>query len=217
MNVRVLLVDDEVLVRSGLRLILEGRAGIEIVGEAADGVEAIALVEALRPDLVLMDIRMPVLDGLAATERILSRDPDQIIVMLTTFDADRTVLNALRAGAQGFLLKDTPPADLVASVLQAADGRVMLSPDVTRRLVAMTAGVPRSTRRTEAATRLATLTPREREVAGEVASGRSNAEIAERLFLSLATVKTHVRRVMEKLPADNRVQIAVCVHEAERE
>jgi len=211
--VSVLLVDDDALVRSALRLILGGDPAITVVGEACDGQEGVALVESLRPDVVLMDIRMPRLDGLAATERALALQPDLVVVVLTTFDTDDMVLSALRLGARGFLLKDTPPADLVAAVRAAAAGQPMLSPSVTGQLIAAVAATgPRQD--AEARARLATLTEREHEVALAVASGQSNAEIAASLFMSVATVKSHVGRLFGKLGVENRVQVAICVHEA---
>ncbi|KQT98676.1 response regulator [Sanguibacter sp. Leaf3] len=211
--VSVLLVDDDALVRSALRLILGGDPAITVVGEACDGLEGVALVESLRPDVVLMDIRMPRLDGLAATERALALQPDLVVVVLTTFDTDDMVLSALRLGARGFLLKDTPPADLVAAVRAAAAGQPMLSPSVTGQLIAAVAATgPRQD--AEARARLATLTEREHEVALAVARGQSNAEIAASLFMSVATVKSHVGRLFGKLGVENRVQVAICVHEA---
>jgi len=211
--VSVLLVDDDALVRSALRLILGGDPAITVVGEACDGQEGVALVESLRPDVVLMDIRMPRLDGLAATERALALQPDLVVVVLTTFDTDDMVLSALRLGARGFLLKDTPPADLVAAVRAAAAGQPMLSPSVTGQLIAaVAASGPRQD--AEARARLATLTEREHEVALAVARGQSNAEIAASLFMSVATVKSHVGRLFGKLGVENRVQVAICVHEA---
>jgi len=211
--VSVLLVDDDALVRSALRLILGGDPAITVVGEASDGLEGVALVESLRPDVVLMDIRMPRLDGLAATERALALQPDLVVVVLTTFDTDDMVLSALRLGARGFLLKDTPPADLVAAVRASAAGQPMLSPSVTGQLIAAVAATgPRQD--AEARARLATLTEREHEVALAVARGQSNAEIAASLFMSVATVKSHVGRLFGKLGVENRVQVAICVHEA---
>jgi len=212
-QVSVLLVDDDALVRSALRLILGGDPAITVVGEACDGQEGVALVESLRPDVVLMDIRMPRLDGLAATERALALQPDLVVVVLTTFDTDDMVLSALRLGARGFLLKDTPPAELVAAVRAAAAGQPILSPSVTGQLIAaVAASGPRQD--AEARARLATLTEREHEVALAVARGQSNAEIAASLFMSVATVKSHVGRLFGKLGVENRVQVAICVHEA---
>ena len=212
--VTVLIVDDDALVRSALRLILGGDPAITVVGEAADGLEGVALVESLRPDVVLMDIRMPRLDGLAATEHALTLQPDLTVVVLTTFDTDDMVLSALRLGARGFLLKDTPPAELVAAVRAAAAGQPMLSPSVTGQLIAAVAATTGPRQDAEARARLATLTEREHEVALAVASGQSNAEIAASLFMSVATVKSHVGRLFGKLGVENRVQVAICVHDA---
>lgn len=214
-SVRIVLVDDENLVRAGLRMILESDPRIEVVGECADGRSAVSLVGKLAPDLVLMDIRMPVMDGLAASEEILQADPGQKILVLTTFNTDDMVLSALRMGASGFLLKDTPPAELMEAINQVAAGRTMLSETVTRQLIAVAGSRPESTRRNAALERLAVLTEREREIAAAMARGSSNQEIAEELFISLATVKTHIGRVLEKLDADNRVQVALCVFESE--
>jgi len=212
--VRVVLVDDETLVRVGLRLILGANPAIEIVAEAGDGIEAIEVVRATSPDVVLMDIRMPRLDGLAATERLLAAQPDARIVILTTFDTDEMVLGALRLGAAGFLLKDTPPADIVRHVLDAGAGRTTLSPSVTDRLIASVTHRPRDERRTAARRVLDQLTERERDVARAIGRGLSNTEIASELFITVATVKTHISRILEKMPADNRTHIAICVHEA---
>ena len=214
-SIRILLVDDENLVRAGLRMILESDPRIEVVGECADGRAAISLVEALAPDLVLMDIRMPLMDGLAASEAILQVRPEQKILVLTTFNTDDMVLSALKMGASGFLLKDTPPAELMDAISQVAAGRTMLSESVTKQPIAVAGSRPGSSRRNAALQRLAVLTEREREVASAMARGGSNQEIAGQLFISLATVKTHIGRVLEKLGADNRVQVALCVFEAE--
>ncbi|MGH8775644.1 MAG: response regulator [Jiangellaceae bacterium] len=210
--VRVLVVDDDPLVRTGLRMLLGGD-DLLVVGEASDGAEAASQVDALRPDVVLMDIRMPGVDGLTATETIRApSDPPEVIV-LTTFDADDHVLRALRAGAAGFLLKDTPPADIVTAVHRVAAGDAQLSPSVIRQLIAnVTAAQPR---RSAARKRLATLTARELDIAHAIGEGLSNAEIGTRLFLSVPTVKTHVSAVLEKLSASNRVQVALLVHDAE--
>ena len=214
-SIRIVLVDDENLVRAGLRMILESDPRIEVVGECADGRSAVSMVGTLAPDLVLMDIRMPVMDGLAASEAILQARPDQKILVLTTFNTDDMVLSALKMGASGFLLKDTPPAELMDAINQVAAGRTMLSESVTKQLIAVAGSRPASSRRNEALERLAVLTLREREVAAAMARGCSNQEIADRLFISLATVKTHIGRVLEKLDADNRVQVALCVFESE--
>ena len=213
--IRVLLVDDDALVRSGLRLMLAGAASVEVVAEAADGREVLGAVDLHRPDVVLMDIRMPQLDGIAAT-RLLAAEPDPpAVLVLTTFDADELVLRALQAGAAGFLLKDTPPAEIVRAIELVHAGDSMLSPAVTRRLIAMVAGDSDAGARTERArARLATLSPRERDVALAVGRGETNAEIATALHLSVATVKAHVSRLFDKLEVDNRVQIALLVQAA---
>lgn len=223
--IRVLIVDDDPLVRSALSFMLAGAADIEIAGEAADGDEVVAAVTRHAPDVILMDIRMPRVDGLAATELLRRRaggaaggnggDAPQIIV-LTTFDADEYVLRALRAGASGFLLKDTPPAQIVEAVRLVAAGEAMLSPTVTRQLIAHVAAATGDTgdRRESARDRLARLSEREREVAVAIGQGRSNAEIGAELFMSVATVKAHVSRLLTKLELTNRVQIALLAHDA---
>ena len=213
--IRVLLVDDDALVRSGLRMMLAAAKEIQVVGEAADGCDVLGAVDLHRPDVVLMDIRMPRLDGIAAT-RLLAAQPDPpAVIVLTTFDADELVLHALQAGAAGFLLKDTPPADIVRAIELVHAGDGMLSPTVTRRLIAMVAGDSDAGARAEhARSRLATLSPRERDVALAVGLGQGNAQIAETLHLSVATVKGHVSRLFDKLDVDNRVQIALLVQEA---
>ena len=213
---RLVLVDDEALIRSGLRLILEGDPTLEVVGEAADGLAAQSVVRGADPDVVLMDIRMPRMDGLAATEQLLAARPDQKIIVLTTFDTDDLVLTALRLGASGFLLKDTPPAELIDAVRKVASGKTMLSEPVIRQLIDAAAGQPDRKHQVDAAARLDRLTARERDVALAIAEGLSNAEIAGRFYLSITTVKTHVGRILEKLGVDNRVQIATSVHRAER-
>ena len=213
-TIRVLVVDDDALVRSGLVMILGGASDIEVVGQAVDGRDALAAAREHRPDVVLMDIRMPQLDGLEATEQIGSwPDPPKVIV-LTTFDADDYVARALGAGASGFLLKDTAPAAIIDAIRKVADGDPMLSPSVTTRLIAqLTAGAAPD--RTRAARgRLERLTEREQEVAVAVGAGLSNADIAARLYLSVPTVKAHIGRLFTKLEVTNRVQIAICVHDA---
>ncbi|HEU5454244.1 MAG TPA: response regulator transcription factor [Nocardioides sp.] len=214
-KVRVLLVDDDALVRAGLRMILSSSEELEVVGEAADGADAVAAVQTHRPDVVLMDIRMPGMDGIAATEalRRLPRPPH--VIVLTTFQADEDVMSALRAGADGFLLKDTAPTEIVDAVGLVAAGEAMLSPSVTRTLLSHLGDNDRSDRRRVAAERLESLTDREREVATAVASGASNAEVAASLFMSEATVKAHVSRVLTKLAVANRVQVAILVHDAQ--
>ncbi len=213
--IRVLLVDDDTLVRSGLRLMLAGAANLEVVAETDDGRHVLGAVDRHRPDVVLMDIRMPQLDGIAAT-RLLAGQPDPpAVVVLTTFDADELVLRALQAGAAGFLLKDTPPAEIVRAIELVHAGDAMLSPAVTRRLISLVAGDCDAGARTEhARNRMATLSPRERDVALAVGRGHANAEIAAELHLSVATVKAHVSRLLDKLDVDNRVQIALLVQHA---
>jgi DNA-binding NarL/FixJ family response regulator len=213
--IRVLLVDDDALVRSGLRIMLAGAANLDVVAEAADGHEVLGAVDLHRPDVVLMDIRMPQLDGIAAT-RLLAAQPDPpAVVVLTTFDADELVLRALQAGAAGFLLKDTPPAEIVRAIELVHAGDGMLSPAVTRRLISLVAGDSDAAARTDRARdRMATLSPREHDVALAVARGQANAEIAAALHLSVPTVKAHVSRLLDKLDVDNRVQIALLVKDA---
>ncbi|MCS6562551.1 MULTISPECIES: response regulator transcription factor [Curtobacterium] len=232
--VRVVLVDDDQLVRVGLRLVLSGDDGLVVVGEAGDGLEAAGVIAETAPDVVLMDIRMPRCDGLVATERELRRRPDLAVLVLTTFEGDDLVLGALQAGARGFLLKDTPPHELVQAVRTVAAGRSILSPSVLDRVIAFAAGT-RSGRMaggpgggpagrlagtapdgTDARRLLALLTEREREVALAVANGASNAQIAADLYVGLATVKTHVGHVYEKFGVENRVQLALVVHAARR-
>ncbi len=211
--VRVLIVDDDALVRAGLTMILSGARDIEVVGEASDGAGVPAAVARHRPDVVLMDIRMPRVDGLSATETLRRQPGAPEVIVLTTFDADEFVLRALRAGASGFLLKDTPPQDILDAVRRVARGEATLSPAVTRRLIAHVAA-PSAAPRAEAARRLGALSEREREVALALGRGRSNAEIAAELFMSVATVKAHVSRVLTKLDLNNRVQVALLVHDA---
>jgi DNA-binding NarL/FixJ family response regulator len=215
MSIRVLLVDDDPLVRSGLKMMLAGAEQVDVVGEADDGRGVLAAVDLHRPDVVLMDIRMPQLDGIAAT-RLLRAQPDPpAVVVLTTFDADEYVLRALRAGAAGFLLKDTPPPEIVRAIELVHSGDGMLSPGVTRRLIALVAGESEEAARGERAReRLATLTAREHEVALAVGAGRANAEIAAELHMSVATVKAHVSRLLAKLEVENRIQIALLVQDA---
>lgn len=211
---RVLLVDDDALVRAGLRMILESAPDLAVVGEAADGADVPEAVAAHRPDVVLMDIRMPRVDGLAATTALLARpDPPRVIV-LTTFDLDDFVFRALEAGAAGFLLKDTPPLELVAAVRVVAAGEAMLSPTVTRRLISRFADDPRAARRRAAVSRISTLTERETEVLLEVGRGASNSDIGRTLYMSEATVKAHVSKLLVKLGAANRVQVAIVAHDA---
>jgi DNA-binding NarL/FixJ family response regulator len=212
--IRVLIVDDDPLVRSALSMFLAGAEGITIVGEAADGAEVIDTVDALEADVVLMDIRMPVMDGLAATELLRARDNAPEVIVLTTFEADDYVLRALRVGASGFLLKDTPPPEVIRAVQAVAAGTPMLSPAITRRLIGHVTDGEAVERRRNAQTQLSRLTTREREVAVAIAMGRSNAEIGRELYMSIATVKAHVSRILEKLELNNRVQIALLTHDA---
>ena len=214
--VRVVLVDDDPLVRAGLNLMLGGAPRLEVVGEAGDGAEALEVIDRVRPDVVLMDIRMPRVDGLTATQRLAERpDPPKVIV-LTTFDADEYVMRALAGGATGFLLKDTSPATIVDAIHRVAAGEPMLSPSVTAQLIRQVVGSPSGDagKAEAAAARLAGLTERERDVAVAVGRGRSNAEIAAELYMSVATVKAHVSRILVKLDLANRVQVAMCVHDA---
>jgi len=212
--IRILLVDDQALVRAGFRMILDAETEMEVVGEASDGREAIDQVRALRPEIVLMDIRMPELDGLEATRRILaSGDEAPKILMLTTFDLDEYVYEALRAGASGFLLKDTPPEQLVAAIGVISQGEALLSPTITRRVISEfvkgTGPKPQAQ-----FPRLQDLTAREREVLTLIARGLSNAEIAKTLFVSETTVKTHVARILMKLGLRDRVQAVVLAYES---
>jgi DNA-binding NarL/FixJ family response regulator len=212
--VRVLIVDDDPLVRAGLAMIIGGAGDLTVVGEAADGPDVAAAVDACAPDVVLMDIRMPTLDGLAATELLRARpDPPEVIV-LTTFDTDEYVLRALRAGASGFLLKHTAPTEILRAITRVAAGEPILSPTVTRQLIAHIGHIGADARRRHARTVLGQLSEREREVAVAVARGRSNAEISSELFMSVPTVKAHVSRILTKLDLNNRTQIALLAHDA---
>jgi DNA-binding NarL/FixJ family response regulator len=217
--VRVLVVDDDPLVRAALTMVLGGAADLELVGQATDGDEVPEAVERCSPDVVLMDIRMPRTDGLTATEQLLARRDAPEVIVLTTFDADDQVLRALRAGASGFLVKDTPPAAIVEAVRRVAAGEPMLSPTVTRQLIAHVAAVepaaPGAGRTGRARARLDLLSERERDVALAVGRGLSNAQIGAELYLSVATVKAHVSRLLVKLDLANRVQIALLTHDAD--
>ncbi|MEU7928216.1 response regulator transcription factor [Micromonospora sp. NPDC049801] len=209
--IRVVIVDDDPLVRGMLTLMLDGADGIAVVGEAADGATAITAVDRHLPDVVLMDIRMPGVNGITATERLRRRHRPPEIIVLTTFDTDEHVLRALRAGASGFLLKDTPPEQISQAVRAVAAGNPMLSPGVTRRLMQRVASGAESYER--ANDQLALLTPRERDVVLAIARGRSNAEIATELLMSVTTVKAHVSHILTKLDLDNRTQIALLAHD----
>ena len=212
--VRVLIVDDDALVRSALMLMLGGRADLTIVGEAGDGEQAVVAARDLQPDVVLMDIRMPGIDGIEATRRLVVRPGAPRVIVLTTFDTDEHVFAAIAAGAEGFLVKDTSPSDLIDAIKTVASGESMLSPSVTTTLVAHVRGTRSKSPENEGVTRLALLTDREREVAIAIGRGLSNADIAAELFMSVATVKAHVTRVFDKLGTTNRVQVAICVHDA---
>ncbi len=215
MSIRVLIVDDQALVRAGFRMILESEPGIEIVGEACDGLEALEAAREHEPDVVLMDIRMPNLDGLEATRRLVGSGNDRLrVLMLTTFDLDEYVYEALRAGASGFLLKDTPPEQLVAAIQVIASGDALLSPTITKRVIEEFIRRPPSTIETVLPAALGDLTARELEVLGFMARGLSNAEIAKDLFVSETTVKTHVARILMKLGLRDRVQAVVYAYES---
>jgi DNA-binding NarL/FixJ family response regulator len=213
-QIRVLVVDDDALVRAGLAMLLAGAGDIEIVGEAADGSEVAQAVAEHQPDVVLMDIRMPGMDGLAATELVRAQENAPEVIVLTTFEADDYVLRALRAGAGGFLLKDTPPAEIVRAVRAVAAGEPILSPAVTRRLIVHVTDNERGDRKRHGREQLNRLTDREREVAVAVGLGKTNAEISRELYMSVATVKAHVSHVLDKLELNNRVQIALLAHDA---
>jgi DNA-binding NarL/FixJ family response regulator len=210
----ILIADDQALVRAGFRMILEAEEDMEVVGEAADGREAVAEAQRLRPDVVLMDVRMPDVDGLDATRRLLGDDgSDAKVVMLTTFDMDEYVYDALRAGASGFLLKDVPPEQLVAGIRAVASGDALLAPSVTRRVIEEFVRRPPESVRT-APPELAELTERELEVLKLMARGLANAEIARELFISETTVKTHVAHILMKLKLRDRVQAVVFAYES---
>jgi DNA-binding NarL/FixJ family response regulator len=209
---RVLIADDQEMVRAGFRMLLESQPGIDVVGEAGDGEAAVALTRRLRPDVVLMDVRMPVLDGIAATER-LGADPSvhARVLVLTTFDLDEYVYGALRAGASGFLLKDAPPEQLIAGIHTVAAGEALLAPSITQRVIQAFVSMPS---RPQPSADLADLTAREREVLGLLARGLSNAEIASRLVITETTTKTHVARVLAKLGLRDRVHAVIYAYEA---
>ena len=215
MTIRVLLTDDDALVRAGLALILGGSSSIEVVGEAGTGQEAVARVRAGGVDLVLMDIRMPVMDGIAATTALMALPSPPKVIVLTTFDADEYVIRALAAGANGFLLKDTPPADIVDAISRVVAGEPMLSPTITEQLIRQVTDAMPDARAGEALSRIGCLTDREREVAIAIGRGSSNAEIATTLHMSVATVKAHISHIFAKLDVTNRVQVAIAMHEAD--
>ena len=215
MTIRVVVADDQLLVRTGLTMILNAQPGIEVVGEATDGHEAVAVARELRPDVCLFDIRMPGIDGVEATRQLASpgvEDPLAIVV-ITTFDLDEYVHGALKAGARGFLLKDAGPELLVQAIHAAANGDALISPDITRRLLTTLAGLERASPPTQP---IEPLTEREEEVLLTVARGRTNAEIADELHITLSTVKTHVAALMNKVGARNRVEVAMWAYETGR-
>ncbi|HEY5478835.1 MAG TPA: response regulator transcription factor [Gaiellaceae bacterium] len=213
MSIRVLIADDQALVRSGFRMILEARDDLAVVGEAENGAQAIDLARELQPDVVLMDVRMPVLDGVEATRRLLETGSEARVIILTTFDLDEYVFEALRAGASGFLLKDVQPAQLVEAIRVVASGEALLAPSITRRLLdRFAASLAASERGTPP--ELDSLTPRELEILRLIACGLSNSEIARKLFVSETTVKTHVSSVLRKLHLRDRVQAVVLAYEA---
>ena len=212
--VRVVLIDDDPLVRAGLKLMLGGHEGVDFVGEGGDGSEAAALVAEHRPDVLLMDIRMPGKDGLTATEELMARKDAPRVVILTTFDSDDAVLRALAAGAAGFLLKDTPPARMLEAIKQVAAGEHTLSPSVVSQVIAAATRHRGDPRREDARADLAALNAREKEVAIAIGRGMTNAEISARHYLSLATVKGVVTQIFDKLGLTNRVQVAIKVHDA---
>jgi DNA-binding NarL/FixJ family response regulator len=211
----ILLVDDQPMLRMGYRMVLDAQSDLSVIGEAGNGLEAIELTARLEPDVVLMDVRMPALDGVQATERIVASGSSSKIIILTTFDLDEYAYGGLRAGASGFLLKDSPPPDMLSAIRAVATGDAVVAPSVTRRLLSQFAHrlpTPDDSPRAQDPL-LETLTPRERELMIEVARGLSNAEIADRLVLSEATVKTHVGRILGKLGLRDRVQIVVLAYE----
>ncbi|WP_020500370.1 response regulator [Sciscionella marina] len=212
-TIRVLIVDDDALVRAGLVMMLDGAGGITVVGEAADGDEAITAVHEHAPDVVLMDLRMPRMNGVEATERLRSSHRPPEILVLTTFDTDDNVLAALRAGAGGFLVKDSSPTQIVEAITQVATGEAVLSPKITRQL--MDRVVAKSGTQERAREALRALSAREREVAFAIAEGVSNAEIAATLYMSVATVKAHITQILTKLEVGNRTQIALLVHDSD--
>jgi DNA-binding NarL/FixJ family response regulator len=213
--IRVLLVDDQSLLRMGFRMILEAESDIEVVGEAADGASGISMAAVLHPDVVLMDVRMPSMDGIQATASIVKADPDSKVLILTTFDLDEYVFTGLKAGASGFLLKDTPPAELLTAIRIVAGGEAVLAPTATRRLIDQFFPLlPDPGRQQDRDTVLAKLTDRERTVFTELAAGRSNREIASSLHLSEGTIKVHVGRILAKLGLRDRVQAVVLAYES---
>lgn len=215
MTIRVVVADDQALVRSGFTMLLDGEPDIDVVGEAGDGAEAVSIAAKTRPDVILMDVRMPVMDGLEATRRVIGNETlaETRVIILTTFDLDEIVHEALRAGASGFLLKDTLPTDLLHAVRVVAAGDALIAPKITRRLIEEFARGPGPATRAQAAESLGRLTAREREVLESLARGCSNAEIAAELYVSHATVKTHVSRLLMKLDARDRAQLVMIAYE----
>jgi len=215
MTIRVVVADDQALVRSGFAMLLDGEPDIDVVGEAGDGAEAVSIATNTRPDVILMDVRMPVMDGLEATRRITAEESLSAIrvIILTTFDLDEIVHEALRAGASGFLLKDTHPVELLHAVRVVAAGDALIAPKITRRLIEEFARGPGPGTRAQAASTLSRLTEREREVLESIAKGRTNAEIATELYVSHATVNTHVSRLLMKLDARDRAQLVMISYE----
>jgi DNA-binding NarL/FixJ family response regulator len=211
-DIRLLLVDDQALVRMGFRMLLDAEPGITVVGEAANGADALRLAESLRPDVVLMDVRMPGLDGIATTTRLLELSPSSRVIILTTFDLDEYAFGGLRAGASGFLVKDTRPSELLAAVRAVASGEAAISGRVTRRMLELFGGKLPAPDVTAPAL-LASLTPRELEILTAIGEGLTNGEIAERFFVAESTVKTHVGRVLQKLDLRDRVQAVIFAYE----
>ncbi len=209
--IRVLIADDQPLVRTGLRTIIDAQPDLDVVGEARDGNDAIASVARLRPDVIVMDIRMPSMDGIEATRRLTAADPAARVLVLTTFDLDEYVYDSLRAGASGFLLKDAPPAELTAAIRVVAAGDALIAPSITRRLIEAFVGRSRAT--PDVSRRAAELTAREQEVLALLARGQANAEIAAALVLGENTIKSHVAHILDKLGARNRVEAAIIAHE----
>jgi DNA-binding NarL/FixJ family response regulator len=214
--IRVLIVDDDALVRSGLTMMLGGADSVEVVGEAQDGSEVLGAIDRHRPDVLMLDLRMPKVDGLGALALLRGQPQPPAVIVLTTFDTDEHVLQALRQGAAGFLVKDTPPAEIVRAIELVASGESMLSPTVTRRLIDHLAADGRGDEGRQAADQLRRLSPRDVQIADAIAQGKANAVIAAELHLSVATIKSHVSAMLATLQLDNRVQLALMVQDARR-